>query len=81
MKTRTGVAAASASTAGALLLIVAVAAGALNLYYRPTIEYAYSDGRLGNLSPSMTTLITRSVTTVVAAAGAALLWLGRRWRR
>src|SRR5438874_910305 len=42
-------AAAVAFAAGVLLLILAVAFAALNVYYRPTIEYAYTGGAGGTL--------------------------------
>ena len=81
MKIPASAAATTASTAGALLLVVAVAAGASNLYYRPTIEHTSSDGRSRVLSPSTTNVITVGISAVVGTAGAAFLWLGRRWRR
>jgi hypothetical protein len=69
-------AAGTASATGALLLIVAVAAGTLNVYYRSTIESP------AGLPPWLTAnLITGIVATGLAATGMILLWLGTRYRR
>lgn len=72
---------AAASALGALLLVLAVVVGAANLYYRPTIERAYVDGRAITLSPLTTNVITATAVTLLAGAGIVSLWLGTRWRR
>ena len=80
MVTRFAVAVAFA--AGALLLILAVAFVALNVYYRPTIEYAYADGAGGTLPGWVTpNLITAMVAAVLTGSGCAFLYVGKRCRR
>jgi hypothetical protein len=75
-------AAAAASAAGALLLILAVVLAAADMYYRPTIEYAYTSGRGVALPRWLTAdVITGIVATMLAASGWAFLSLGRRCRR
>jgi hypothetical protein len=75
-------AAAVAFAAGALLLIGAVAIAALNVYYRPTIEYAYTDGAAGTLPNWVTpNLITGIVAALLSGSGCVFLYIGKRCRR
>jgi hypothetical protein len=75
-------ASAVASAAGALLLALAVVFAAADMYYRPTIEYAYTSGRGVALPRWLTAdVITWIVATMLAASGWAFLFLGRRCRR
>ena len=75
-------AAAVAFAAGGLLLILAVAVAALNLYYRPTIEYAYGNGA-GGAPPGWLTanLVTGIVVAVLTGSACAFLYVGKRCRR
>jgi len=78
----TAVAPLVAFAAGALFLILAVALVALNMYYRPTIEYASTDGAAGTL-PSWVTpnVITGIVAAVLTGSGCVFLYIGKRCRR
>ena len=78
----TRLATAVAFAAGAFLLILAVSLAALNVYYRPTIEYAYTDGAGGTLPGWVTpNVITGMVAAVLTGSGCAFLYVGKRCRR
>ena len=71
-----------ATFAGWLLLVLAAVEIGLVFYFRPTLEYAYVEGRPMSI-PSWLTgeSVGFAFGAFLTAIGSSLLWGGNRWRR
>ena len=71
-----------ATSAGWLVLGLAVTELVLLFYFRPTIEYSYV-GRRSEPLPDWVTgeLVGIVFGVLLVVVGSILLWSGRRWRR
>jgi hypothetical protein len=71
-----------ATFAGWLLLVVAVVEIALVFYYRPTLEYAYVEGRPMSIPAWLTgESVGFAFGAFLTIIGSSLLWGGNRWGR
>jgi hypothetical protein len=69
------------SVVGAFLVVMALTAGALSFYYRPTIEYVSSNGQWQPMPEwVMSGWAAAAVLILLVAGGAAMLRAGRRLR-
>ena len=69
-------------SAGGLLLVLAAVEVVLVFYYRPTLEYAYAEGRPGSMPYWLTgESVGIAFGAFLAVIGGSLLWGGNRWRR
>ena len=70
-----------ATFAGWLLLVLAAVEIVLVFYYRPTLEYAYVEGRPGSIPYWLTgESVGFAFGAFLTVIGGALLW-GANWRR
>jgi hypothetical protein len=71
-----------ATLAGWFVLAVAALEIVLLFYYRPTLEYAYVEGRPKSVPYWLTgELVGYAFGAFLTVIGGSLLWGGNRWRR